>query len=468
MKDHGREHCGLIGVWNHPHAVDKTYLGLYALQHRGEEAAGMVVSDGREFTVWKDLGLVGDVFSPEALARLRGRHAIGHTRYSTTGSSVVANVHPLVGRFGADGEVAVAHNGNLTNALQLRAALARQGAIFQSTTDSEVVLLLLARARGRGLADRLRTVLGQVRGAFALLVLAPDSLVAVRDPQGFRPLSIGRIGRSTVFASETCALDQMGARHVRDVEPGEMVVVTSRGMRSSRIPSISGRELPAHCVFEHVYFARPDSVLYGEPVHLVRERMGEALAREHPVDADCVIAVPDSGNSAAVGYSRASGLPIEIGFIRNHYVGRTFIQPRSAARGQKVEIKLNVVREVVRGKRLVVVDDSIVRGTTARARVRYLREAGAKEIHLRITFPPVKYPCFYGIDFPTSKELIAARLSVARIRSSLGLDSLGYLSVDGMLSAVGRPPSHFCAACVTGRYPVPVEAAMRKEAVEAR
>jgi amidophosphoribosyltransferase len=371
-----------------------------------------------------------------------------------------------VGRTGADGEIAVAHNGNLVNAIGLRASLARDGAIFQSTTDSEIVLLLLARARGRTLVERLRDALGRIRGAYSLLVLAPDAMVAVRDPQGFRPLSIGRVGRSTVFASETCALDQIGARHVRDIEPGEIVTVTARGFRSERVAKASAREIPAHCSFEHVYFARPDSVLFGEPVHVVRERLGQALAREHPVEADCVIAVPDSGNSAAVGYARASGLPLEIGFIRNHYVGRTFIQPGAAARGQKVEIKLNVVRDVVRGKRLVVVDDSIVRGTTARTRVRYLRDAGAREVHLRITFPPVRHPCFYGIDFPTSKELIASRLSIPRIRRSLGLDSLGYLSVDGMLEAFGRPPAHFCAACVTGRYPVPVEAAMRKEAFE--
>ncbi len=461
-----REFCGLVGVWDRADAVLRAYLGLYALQHRGEEAAGIAASDGRTLSSWKGLGLVSDVFPDGALVRLMGRHAIGHTRYSTTGSSVVANVHPLIGRFGAGSEVAIAHNGNLTNSVSLRSRLEREGSLFETTTDSEIVLKLLVRERGASLVERLLSVLGRIRGAFSLVVLAPEVLVAVRDPQGFRPLSLGRIGRSTVFASETCALDQMGASHVRDVEPGEMVVVSRRGISSHRLRPAPGRRLPAHCVFEHVYFARPDSVLFGELVHAVRERLGAALARRHPVDADCVIAVPDSGNSAAFGYARESGLPLEIGFIRNHYVGRTFIQPRAERRGEKVEIKLNVVKDVVRGRRLVVVDDSIVRGTTARARVKSLSDAGAREIHLRITFPPVRFPCFYGVDFPSRKELIAARLSVERIRKFLGIQSLGFLDVEALLGEIRGPASHYCTACLTGRYPVAVEPALRKEAFE--
>jgi amidophosphoribosyltransferase len=458
-----REACGLFGVAGVPDAARLTYYGLWALQHRGEESAGIVTTDGRTFASHRGMGLVGEVFDVPTLERLRNPIGIGHVRYSTTGASNLANAQPLTVVW-AGGPVAVAHNGNLTNGAALRQELEAAGSIFQTTTDSEVILHLLARppAAGEPEPDPLVRALRRIAGAFSLLVLTPQALVAARDPQGFRPLALGRLGETHCVASETCAFDLIGAEYVRDVEPGEMVTLTPDGRVRSRTFAPADAIRRAHCIFEHIYFARPDSRVFGGHVHQVRTALGRALAHEHPAAADLVIPVPDSGNAAALGFSQASGLPLDHGFIRNHYVGRTFIQPEAGTRGQQVEIKLNAVTDVVRGKRLVVVDDSIVRGTTARSRVVQLRRAGAREIHLRITCPPHRFGCYYGIDFPDRAHLIAADRTPAEVADCLGADSLGYLSESGMLAAAGRVPSDFCTACFTGRYPVPVDAPLDK------
>ncbi|PIQ82155.1 MAG: amidophosphoribosyltransferase [Candidatus Omnitrophica bacterium CG11_big_fil_rev_8_21_14_0_20_64_10] len=450
MGDEAREHCGLFGVYNHPDAVRLTYLGLFSLQHRGEESAGIVASDGRTMTRHVGMGMVHEVFTPENLSALTGSLAIGHTRYSTTGSSRVQNAQPLQVDF-SRGSVAIAHNGNLINALLLRDELEAHGSIFQTTIDSEVVLHLLADPRYGRFEAGLVDTLTQLKGAFSLLILREDALIGVRDPNGFRPLCIGRIGEGWVLASESCALDLIGAQFVREVEPGEVVIIDRSGLRS--IKPFPKTPL-SHCIFEHVYFARPDSVVFGESVHQVRRSLGRMLAREHPVEADVVIAIPDSGNSAALGYSQESGIPLDIGITRNHYVGRTFIQPRQRARDFQVRVKFNPVRSVLAGKRVVVVDDSIVRGTTCRARLKSIREAGAKEIHMRVSCPPIRHPCFYGIDFPTRKELIANTHSLEEIRSYLEVDSLGYLSIEGLLKAVNGRGGDYCTACYSGKYPL--------------
>ncbi|MBI5368889.1 MAG: amidophosphoribosyltransferase [Planctomycetes bacterium] len=457
--------CGLFGIVGDPDAVIKTYHGLYSLQHRGQESAGIVASDGTSFNVHKGMGLVADVFSRATLERLKAPMAIGHVRYSTTGSSTPQNAQPLVAE-GAIGPIAVAHNGNLVNSGRLHAELEAHGSIFQTTVDSEIILHLIAHPDNQGRPDAIARALRRISGAFSLLFLTRDGVVAARDPNGFRPLCLGRVGAAWVVASETCAFDLIKAEYVRDVEPGEIVHITRAGLRSERfVPAAETR--PSMCVFEHVYFARPDSRVFGDTVHLVRMRLGAQLAVEHPVDADLVMAVPDSGNSAAMGFAARSGIPYEQGFIRNHYVGRTFIQPTQGARDSEVEIKLNIVRDVVKGKRVVVVDDSIVRGTTARSRVKALRGCGVREVHLRVSCPPLRHPCFYGIDFPDPRQLIANGRSVAEIRDFLGLDSLGYLSIDGMLTAArAAPPEHFCTACYSGKYPVKVEDGTRKEIFE--
>ncbi|MBI3270848.1 MAG: amidophosphoribosyltransferase [Planctomycetes bacterium] len=460
-----REACGLFGIVGDAAAVLKTYYGLYSLQHRGQESAGIVSSEGTRLRLHKGMGLVADVFSPATLERIAGPLAMGHVRYSTTGASTLLNAQPLVADC-AGGPIAVAHNGNLVNSGELRRELEAHGSIFQTTVDSEIVLHLLAHPDHAGKPDGLARTFRRLRGAFSLLLLTPRELIAVRDPNGFRPLCLGRLGGAYVVASETCAFDLIKANYVRDIEPGEILHVTKDGVRSERYTE-AGEARSSFCVFEHVYFARPDSRVFGDTVHIVRMRLGAELAREHPAKADLVMAVPDSGNSAALGYASTSGIPFEQGFIRNHYVGRTFIQPTQGARDQEVEIKLNIVREVVEGKRVVVVDDSIVRGTTARSRVKALREVGAREVHLRVSCPPIRHPCFYGIDFPDPRQLIANERSVPQIRDYLGVDSLGYLSLEGMLRAApGQPADRFCAACYSGRYPVPVEAGMRKEIFE--
>ena len=451
--DRFHDECGLFGIWNHAEAANVTYLGLYALQHRGQESAGIAATDGDVFHVEKAMGWVADVFSPERLRRLPGHRAIGHVRYSTAGSSNVRNAQPISATT-ARGPMAVANNGNLTNADALPMYLEREGAIFQSNSDTEVILHLLARAPAGPLEEQLPWALARVRGAYSLLVLTRDALYAVRDPHGFRPLTLGRLGDAWVVASESCALDLLEARPERDVEPGEIVVVSDAGLRSIRALPAAER---LQCVFEYVYFARPDSVLWGRNVHTVRKELGRQLAREHPAEADIVIPVPDSGTSAALGYSEEAGTPFEMGLIRNHYVGRTFIEPKQGIRHFGVKVKLNPMREMLEGRRVVVVDDSIVRGTTSRKIVKMIRGAGARAVHVRISSPPIQWPCYYGIDTPTRKELIGSSHTVQEIARYLGADSLGYLSLDGMLKATGSDPAHFCHACFTGAYRVGIE-----------
>jgi amidophosphoribosyltransferase len=451
--DKFHDECGLFGIWNHPEAANVTYLGLYALQHRGQESAGITATDGVAFHTEKAMGWVADVFNPDRLRRLPGHRAIGHVRYSTAGSSNLKNAQPIAANT-ARGPIAIAHNGNLTNADALRKEMEADGAIFQSNSDTEVILHLLARAPAGPLEEQIPYALAQVRGAYTLLILTPDAMYAVRDPNGFRPLTLGRLANSWVVASETCALDLMEARYERDVEPGELLVISDAGPRSLRAGAASE---PLKCVFEYVYFARPDSVLWGRNVHTVRKALGHQLAREHPVPADIVIPVPDSGTSAALGFSEESGIRYEMGLIRNHYVGRTFIEPKQGIRHFGVKVKLNPMREMLEGKRVVVVDDSIVRGTTSRKIVRMIQGAGAREVHVRVSSPPIQWPCYYGIDTPTRKELIGASHLPEEIRRYLGADSLGYLSLEGMLKATGADPGSFCHACFTGNYRVGIE-----------
>jgi amidophosphoribosyltransferase len=455
------EYCGVFGVFGTEDAAHLAYLALFALQHRGQESAGIVVSDGRKIRSRKGPGLLSDIVAPGDLAALPGHLAIGHVRYSTMGGRKPQNIQPLVLEH-SRGLLAVAHNGNLVNACALRRQCESRGSIFQTSTDSEIVVHLLARPENLDLDSPLARCLAELRGAYSFVFLTKDSVIAARDPHGFRPLAMGRLGEAVVFASETCAFDLIGAKYERDVEPGEIVTASAQGIESRRVEG-AGAAGKSHCIFEHIYFARPDSVVFGEPVHGVRTRLGQRLARDCPADADVVIPVPDSARSAALGYARASGIPLDRGFIRNHYVGRTFIMP--AERGMSVDIKLNAVRSVVCGRRIVVVDDSIIRGTTSRRRFQLLRAAGAREIHVRISAPPCRHPCFYGIDFPSHGELIAAKRSVEDIRKYLKVDTLGYQTVDGMLSAVSRPQD-YCTACFTGQYPEPVEDFMGKEALE--
>ncbi len=446
-----KEYCGVFGIFDHELAADLTYLGLYALQHRGEESCGIAISNGRRIRQVTGMGLVSDVFDLKKLKDLKGKRAIGHVRYSTTGSSILRNAQPFVishNRF----SVSIAHNGNLTNAVKLRRRMENDGAIFQTTMDSEVVLHLLVRSDKEKVEDRLIDALTQCDGAYSMLFLTEKKLIGVRDPYGFRPLCLGVKDGSYVLASETCALDLIDAEFLREVEPGEMVVVSEDGLGSIRpFP-----EKPASsCIFEHIYFARPDSHIFGDSVYQVRKRLGMKLAQESPVDADIVMSIPDSGNYAALGYAEKSGIPFDFGIIRNHYIGRTFIQPSQEMRKHGVKIKLNPMKEVLKGKRVIVVEDSIVRGTTTGGRIKAIREAGVKEIHMRISCPPIRFPCFYGIDFPSRKELIANELSVEKIAEFIGVDTLKYLSLEGMLEAVGGG-SGFCHACFSGKYPTKV------------
>ena len=449
------EECAVFGIWGHPEASNLTYLGLYALQHRGQEASGIVSYDGEDFYQEKGLGLVADLFSEERIKRLKGHAAIGHNRYSTTGDSILENVQPIMVKY-ALGTLALAHNGNLVNATFLRDELEAYGAIFQSTMDSEVIIHLIAHSRQETLLQRVSAALTRVRGAYSLLFLSERGLIGIRDPYGVRPLSIGRLKDAYVLASETCAFDLIEAEYIRDVDPGEVVIINENGLESHHpFPKVK----PASCIFEHVYFARPDSTVFNQFVYPVRKRLGRELAKESGVAADLVIPVPDSGAPAALGYSEASGLPYETGLIRNHYVGRTFIEPQQSIRLFGVRIKLNAIREVLAGKRVVVVDDSIVRGTTSRKIVRMIRDAGAREVHMRISSPPILSPCFYGIDTPTKAELIAANKPLEEICRFIAADSLQHLSMDGMLRAVYNAPNpqngDYCAACFSGKYPIP-------------
>jgi amidophosphoribosyltransferase len=445
-----KEHCGVCGIYDHPEAANLTYLGLYALQHRGQEGSGIVSTDGRRLYVEKGMGLVADVFDEDTLYSLRGSAAIGHVRYSTTGESNIMNVQPMVVDY-TGGQLALAHNGNLVNAQFVRQRLEEEGATFQTTLDTEIIVNLLARSGQEDLISALIYSLNRVNGAYTLLLLTQNELIGVRDPYGLRPLCLGRLDGAYILASESCALDLLEADFIRDIEPGELVIINQKGITSTKpFPALP----EAFCVFEYIYFARPDSNIKGLNVTLVRKKLGQRLAQENPVNADIVIPVPDSGIGAALGYSKESGIPFEEGLIRNHYVGRTFIEPQQSIRHFGVKIKLNAVKSLLEGKRVIVVDDSIVRGTTSRKIMKMIRRAGAKELHMRISSPPTKYPCFYGIDTPSRQELIAATHSIEEISRYLTTDTLGYLSVEGMLEAIRPFNNKVCSACFTGKYPI--------------
>jgi amidophosphoribosyltransferase len=448
--DKFREECGVFGIYGHTEAANLTYLGLYALQHRGQESVGIAASDGEHLQVHKAVGYVADNFSEATFARLIGGSAIGHVRYSTAGASGIQNAQPILIDC-AHGEIAIGHNGNLVNAQELRDQLVSQGSIFQTTSDTEVLLHLYARSKAATIEDALIESVSQAQGAFSLVLLTKDRLIAVRDPHGFRPLTLGKLGDAYVVSSETCALDLIDATWIRDIEPGEMLVIGPDGPKSLHpFPPAPS----AHCVFEHVYFARPDSYVFGQSVNEVRTEFGRRLALEQPALVDVVVPVPDSGVCAATGFAEASGLPLKMGLIRNHYVGRTFIEPHQKVRHFGVRVKLNPVRSILNGQRVALVDDSIVRGTTSRKIVKMVRAAGATEVHMRISCPPTISPCFYGVDTPRRSELIAATHSLEEIRRYIGADSLGYISVDGLLSAVGPTRASYCTSCYTGRYPV--------------
>jgi amidophosphoribosyltransferase len=447
--DKFHDECGVFAVFGHAEAAKLTYLGLFALQHRGQESAGIVSTDGVDLYTVKGMGLVNEVFTPEAIQQLPGAVAIGHTRYSTAGDTSLLNAQPIMIDCNK-GKLALAHNGNLTNALDWRRKLEHRGSIFQTTSDTEVMVHLVARSSARNLPGAVADALRQVEGAFSVILLTRDELYAIRDPHGFRPLCLGRLGDAWVVASETCAFDLIDAEYVREVEPGEMVRISRSGLETIRFAPEQPHQF---CIFEHVYFSRPDSLVFGRPVNQTRERLGERLAFEHPVEADLVSPVPDSGVPAAIGYANASGIPFRMGLIRNHYTGRTFIEPKQSIRDFGVKLKLNPVRRLLEGQRVVLVDDSIVRGTTSRKIVRLVREAGAAEVHVRISCPPTVSPCHYGIDTPTREELIGSHLSVEEIRKFLGADSLGYLSLEGLRQAVGDTEGNFCLSCYTGSYP---------------
>ena len=454
MFDKLHEECGVFGIYGHPEAANLSYLGLYALQHRGQEGCGIVSSDGYRLNAHRGMGLVSDVFKfDEVFDRLPGHAAIGHVRYSPAGGNDIKNCQPIMVDY-SRGSIAVAHNGNLVNADELRCRLEKKGSIFSTTADTETIIHLIARAQSDSLVERVSEALSQVSGAYSLVFLTETRMVAVRDPHGFRPLSLGRLDGAYVVASESCAFDLIEAEFIREVEPGEMIVVNKEGLKSY-FPFKKADPTP--CIFEYIYFARPDSRIFDRMVYSVRKEFGHQLAREHAVEADLVIAVPDSGVPAAMGYAEEAGLPLELGLIRNHYVGRTFIEPQQSIRHFGVKIKLNPVREILSGKRVVVVDDSIVRGTTSRKIVKMLRDAGAKEVHLRISSPPTSYPCFYGIDTPSRKELISASHTIDEISTYVTADTLGYLSLDGLNAAVqmhGQDNTRFCDACFSGKYPV--------------
>jgi amidophosphoribosyltransferase len=460
ISDKFHDECGVVAIFAHPEAEKLAYLGLHALQHRGQESAGIVTSDGLTSRVHKAMGLVADIFTEDVLSKIRGTLAIGHTRYSTAGDSALLNAQPILVQSNK-GSIAVAHNGNLTNAADVRSRLERQGSIFQTNSDTEVIVHLVALSREQTLPEAIANALRQVEGAFSLVLMSPDRIIAARDPRGFRPLAMGRIPalegqkRDTiVFASETCAFDLIGATYERDVKPGELIVVGPEGI-SSRF--YAATEPQSSCIFEHVYFSRPDSMVFGRAVQTSREELGRQLAREAPVEADLVVPVPDSGVTAAVGYAAESGLPFRFGLIRNHYVGRTFIEPSQSVRDFGVKLKLNPVRSLLEGKRVVLIDDSIVRGTTSRKIVRMIRSAGAKEVHMRISCPPTISPCYYGVDTPSKNQLIAANKSIEEIREYIRADSLAYLSLEGLKKACGDgEKTSYCSACYTGMYPTSI------------
>ncbi len=443
-----KEECGIFGVYGYPEAANLTYLGLYALQHRGQESGGIVSSDGKGLYAHKEMGLVSEIFNQDVLKRLPGRNAIGHVRYSTAGASHLKNAQPFVFDY-SKGGIAISHNGNLVNAQDLRNQLEREGAVFQSTMDTEVIIHLFAHAAVGSMVERIIAALKEIKGAYSLLFLSEKELIAVRDPHGFRPLVLGRVKQGYVVGSETCAFDLIGAEFIREIEPGEVLRINEGGIQSFRpFPTVKHQ----FCIFEFIYFARPDSYMFGHNVYQVRRELGVQLAEEHPVEADVVIPTPDSGVPAAIGFAHRSGIPLELGIIRNHYVGRTFIEPREAIRHFGVKIKLNAVKEAIKDKRVVILDDSIVRGTTARKNMRMIKSSGAKKVHVRISCPPINASCFYGIDTPTREELIASSHSVEEIRKFIGVDSLGYLSLEGLKRCVAPREDEFCYACFTGEY----------------
>ena len=452
MLDKLHEECGVVGVYGHPEAANLVYLGLYALQHRGQESAGIVASTHSKMHLELGMGLVADIFDPGRLLKLPGPLAIGHNRYSTAGKSELVNAQPCMINYAA-GSLALAHNGNLVNAKVIRKELGSKGAIFQSTNDSEVIVHLMAQAKSENFVDRAAEALRQVSGAYSLVLMTENELLAARDPYGFRPLCLGKLDGAYIIASETCVMDLIEAEFIREVEPGELILINENGLQSffpfKKVES-------KYCVFEHIYFARPDSFLFGEHVYAVRKEMGRAMAQESPVDADLIVPVPDSGVVSAMGFAEESGIPFEMGLIRNHYVGRTFIEPQSQIRNFGVKLKLNAVKNLISGKRLAIIDDSIVRGTTSRKIVKMLLEAGAKEVHLRISSPPILHSCFYGIDTPHKEELIAHTHSLEETRKYLGADSLQYLSIKKMLEVVQNGKNKFCSACFDGNYPVPI------------
>lgn len=454
LDDRFHDECGVFGVFGHAEASNLTYLGLYALQHRGQESAGIVASTGTDLNLHKAMGEVEEIFQPRVLAKLPGSSSIGHTRYSTAGDKALLNAQPILVDC-SKGKIAVAHNGNLTNAAEWRRKLEHRGSIFQTNSDTEVIVHLIAKSQARNFSAALGDALNQLEGAYSLLVLTPDELYAVRDPRGFRPLVLGKIpghdgDDAWLVASETCAFDLMNAQYVREIEPGEMLRISRSGLESIRFTTPKPHQ---YCIFEHVYFSRPDSTIFGRSVNQSREMLGRLLAQEHPVEADMVVPIPDSGVPAAIGYALESGIPFRMGLIRNHYIGRTFIEPSQAIRNFGVKLKLNPVRSMVAGKRVVLVDDSIVRGTTSRKLVRMMQEAGAKEVHMRISCPPTISPCYYGVDTPTREELIASSNTPEQICKYLGADSLGYLSLPGLRRAVDDKAGDFCTSCYTGVYP---------------
>jgi len=457
-----KHECGICGIFGHQDAAKLTYFGLYALQHRGQESAGIVASDGQRVNIHKSMGLVPEVFSESTLQNLSGHMAVGHVRYSTTGESNIVNTQPfMVNHKGIP--LAIAHNGNLVNSIELRQDLEQKGSIFQTTMDSEIVIHLLARSLDMGLIQAVKESFARIRGAYSLLLMTQDSMIAVRDPNGFRPLCLGRLENGAhIVASETCAFDLVQAEYIRDVEPGEVLIINKDGIES-HFPWPPSKK--SFCIFEQVYFARPDSDVFGINVYTSRKRMGEILAKEAKIDGDFIMPFPDSGNYAAIGYSQASGIPLEMGMIRNHYVGRTFIQPTQSMRDFSVRVKLNPVRSLLKDKRVIIVEDSIIRGTTGRSRVRSLRNAGAGEVHMLVSCPPTRFPCFYGIDFPSNRELIASEKPIEAIRDFLGLDSLTYLSLEGMVEATGLSPDSFCLACYTGNYPIEPDRTFKKFAL---
>jgi amidophosphoribosyltransferase len=457
-----REECGIFAVWGHEEAAKLTYFGLYALQHRGQESAGIVTSNGERVLEHKAMGLVPEVFDEQILTRLEGDMALGHVRYSTTGSSLLVNAQPFRIRHSGR-SLAIAHNGNLVNAQKIRSVLEDAGSIFQTSMDSEVVLHLTARSMRKGLEQAMIDTMANVEGAYSMVIMTEDSIIAVRDPNGFRPLCLGRLNSSYVVASESCAFDLVEAEYLREIEPGEIVIINKDGLRSIS-SGIKSRK--SHCIFELIYFARPDSNVFGQNVYLFRKRQGELLAQDFPLEADLVMPFPDSGNYAALGYAQASGIPLEMGVIRNHYVGRTFIQPSQSMRDFAVKVKLNPVKELLKNKKVLIIEDSIIRGTTARTRIKTLRKIGAREVHMLVSCPPHCFPCHYGIDFSSRGELIAAQKSVEEIRDFIGLESLGYLGIDSLVKATDIPTEDLCLACFDGKYPVPIDEKFTKYCLE--